>query len=301
MLVVFREWFYPYQQWKYKAIEVDEWKDAIEQTLDTIYERLIIRVHHILKEQSESKEILFVPSQSLALLPLHAASWKDANRVKRYLFEEYTISYAPSISVFKRCVENEKQRSNKTLFVTNPTGDLYFSEQEVSYIERLQQPSRNYSGKDATKRAVIEALREAYGFTHFSCHGFYRSENPFESGLVMFDGEVIKLGEIINCNLKSNWLTTLSACETGMVDFQSPTDEHFGLPLGFIFAGSPSVWASLWSVSDLATSDLMQEAYENLGKEEYKSNKPEALRQAQLSMLRGEFPFNWAGFQHFGV
>ncbi len=116
--------------------------------------------------------------------------------------------------------------------------------------------------------------------------------------------EVIKLSGIINSNLQSNWLTTLSACETGMVDFGSPTDEHFGSPLGFIFAGSPSVWASLWSVSDMATSELMKMAYENLGKEEYRDNKPEALRQTQLSMLNDDdsaHPFNWAGFQHFGV
>lgn len=119
--------------------------------------------------------------------------------------------------------------------------------------------------------------------------------------MVMSD-KVIKLSEIINSNLQNNWLTTLSACETGMVDFASPTDEHFGLQLGFIFAGSPSVWASLWSVSDMATAELMQMAYENLNTEEHKNNKPEALRQAQLEMMKEySHPFFWAGFQHFGV
>lgn len=171
------------------------------------------------------------------------------------------------------------------------------------FIKNLHQPSKNLQGKNAIKSDVIDELREDYGFTHFSCHGFYRQENPFDSGLIMFDKEVIKLSEIINSDLKNNWLTTISACETGMVDFQSPTDEHFGLPLGFIFAGSPSVWASLWSVSDMATSGLMQMAYANLSKEEYKNNKTEALRQAQLAMLKGDYPhpFFWAGFQHFGV
>lgn len=88
--------------------------------------------------------------------------------------------------------------------------------------------------------------------------------------------KVMNLSKIINCNLQSNWLTTFSACETGMGDFASPNDEHFGLPLGFIFTVSPSVWASLWSVSDMAASELMQKAYENLSKEEYKYNKPKA-------------------------
>lgn len=296
------KWLNPYLRWKGRKVGIDVWRNAIEQTLDTVYEKLIIHVHRVLKEKPSSKEVLFVPNQSLALLPLHAASWKDETGERRYLLEEYTISYAPSVSVFKRCQENEKQRSNKTLFVTNPTGNLDSSEKEVEFIQSLHQDNKNLSNENATKSAVIEALRDDYSFAHFSCHGFYNQADPFESGLVMFEDEVIKLSEIINSNLQNNWLTTLSACETGMVDFASPTDEHLGLPLGFIFAGSPSVWASLWSVSDLATSELMQKAYENLSSEEYKNNKLEALRQAQLSMFQKyPHPFNWAGFQHFGV
>lgn len=325
MFYLFRDnWLTPYQKWKHKETDSKNWERAIEQTLEMIYEKLIFRVHQILWGKSDCKEVLFVPNRSLALLPLHAASWKEADGKKHYLLEEFTISYAPSLSVFKRCLENEKQRSNKTLFVTNPNecdtkrhkksfpcaemlnygrynSHLDFSEAETSFIKGLHQPSNNLQGKDATKYAVNEALREDYGFAHFSCHGFYHQENPFDSGLVMSD-EVIKLSEIINSNLQNNWLTTLSACETGMVDFASPTDEHFGLPLGFIFAGSSSVWASLWSVSDWATSELMKTAYENLSREEFLNNKPEALRKAQLSILKHlSHPFFWAGFQHFGV
>ena len=302
MFYLFRDnRFFPYQRWKFEETGIDEWKQAIEQTLETIYEKLLNLVHRILREKSVCNEVLFVPNQSLALLPLHAACWKDADGKKHYLLEEFTISYAPSVSVFKRCLENEKPHSNKTLFVTNPTADLFFSEQEVSHLQKFQQPNKNFLRNEAAKLSVIEALRDDYSFAHFSCHGFYHQENPFESGLVMSD-EVMKLSEIINCNLQNNWLTTLSACETGMVDFQSPTDEHFGLPLGFIFAGSPSVWASLWSVSDMATSELMKTAYESLNFEEYKNNKPEALRQAQLTILKHlPHPFFWAGFQHFGI
>lgn len=302
MFYLFRDnWLTPYLQWKNGETNIESWKQAIEQTLETIYEKLLIYVHLILRQRPNYKEVLFIPNRSLALLPLHAASWKEADGKRHYLLEEFTISYAPSVSVFKRCLENEKPRSDKTLFVTNPKEDLFFSEQEVSHLEKLQQPSKNYLRNEATKSTVIEALRDNYGFAHFSCHGFYHQENPFDSGLVLSD-EVIKLSEIINCNLQNNWLTTLSACETGMVDFASPTDEHFGLPLGFIFAGSPSIWASLWSVSDMATAELMKMAYENLNLEGFRNNKPEALRQAQLAILKHlPHPFFWAGFQHFGV
>ena len=312
------DWLIPYQNWKKdhkmptlkdaswqvlpsSQIKTKDWIASMERNLKTIYKKLMIHVHRILKEKSPTKEILFIPSQSLAVLPLHAASWKDKNGEIRYLLEEFTISYCPSVSVFKRCQENEKSRTDRTLLITNPTGDLIFSEKETESIKTFHQPSMNLPGKKATKSAVIKALRDDYSFTHFACHGFYHLENQFDSGLVMAD-QVIKLSEIINCHFQNNWLTTLSACETGMVDFASPTDEHFGLPLGFIFAGSPSIWASLWSVSDETTSLLMQDAYQNLSKEEFHNNKPEALRQAQLSTLRKfSHPYYWAGFQHYGI
>ena len=315
----YHDWLLPYQQWKKgkhlprnlreafpdflssPETEIKDWFFLMEQTLETIYQKLLIYVHQILKEKSQNKKILLIPSQSLALLPLHAASWKDESGKKHYLLEEFTISYCPSVSVFKRCQENEKGRINKTLLVNNPGRDLTFSEREVRSIKKIHQSNTIISGKNATKSAVLKALSDDYGFTHFACHGFYNQENQFDSGLIMADEE-IKLSEIINCNLQKNWLTTLSACETGVVDFASPTDEHFGLPLGFIFAGSPSIWASLWLVSDEQTSLLMQKAYEHLSKKAYRNDKPEALRQAQLLILR-EFshPYYWAGFQHFGM
>lgn len=331
-------WFAPYQLWNEGKIDNDIWEKKVEETLDALYEILMVRVHKGLDEfyerswnlagRSSGKNVLFVPTQSLALLPLHAASWKDDRGKRHHLIEEYTISYAPSVSVFNRCRENERGRAtNNALFVTNPNkcdtvlhsqessyscaefdeyksyrSHLEHSEREVSHIEKILRPNKNLLGKDATKSSVIETLnKDNFTFSHFSCHGFYNQENFFESGLVMSDG-VITLTEIINCNLRDNWLTTLSACETGMVDFSSPTDEHFGLPLGFVFAGSPSIWASLWSIDDEFTSDLMKFAYENLNKREFQNNKPEALRQAQLAMYQHfPNPYYWAGFQHLGI
>ena len=74
-------------------------------------------------------------------------------------------------------------------------------------------------------------------------------------------------------------LVTLSACETGQVDFRPTSDEYIGLPSGFLFAGSPSVVSSLWRVSDISTSFLMVQFYQRL-----KAGQPVpiALNQAQI-------------------
>lgn len=301
----YQDWLLPYENWKRERVDIDILKESIAKVLRELDEKLMFKVWEVLDARAGITEVLFVPNQSLALLPLHAASWTDEGGNRRYLLEKYTITYASSISVFKRCQENQSPRTNTTLFVTNPTDDehLRYSEEEVREIRSLEGHRRHqeFPIGGAAKSAVVKALEGDFGFIHFSCHGFYNYYNAFHSGLVMTD-DVLSLSEIVNCNLRNNWLTTLSACETGMVDFRSPTDEHFGLPLGFIFAGSPSVWASLWAVSDYATSHLMTEAYKNLNKEEYKSSKAGALRQAQLEIMKKlPHPFYWAGFQHFGV
>jgi CHAT domain-containing protein len=57
-----------------------------------------------------------------------------------------------------------------------------------------------------------------------------------------------------------------------------------GLTRAFIYAGTPSVVASLWSVDDSSTARLMASFYRNLKT----MSKVEALRQAQLELIRGE-------------
>jgi CHAT domain-containing protein len=83
-------------------------------------------------------------------------------------------------------------------------------------------------------------------------------------------------------DLKAN-LVVLSGCDTGLGKL-STGDELVGLTRAFIYAGTPSVVASLWSVDDSSTAQLMASFYRNLKT----MSKVEALRQAQLELIRGE-------------
>lgn len=294
------KWLKPYKE---SEKDLHGWLKAIVEVLYEIDEKLIFKVREVLNDKTDVKDVLFVPNQSLALLPLHVACREENGKI-RYFLEDYNVSYCPSVSVFKRCLENEKPRSEKTLGIITPTKDLAgFNEEQLKLLDDFNIEATKLSNDGATLHNVQTALKNDYGFIHFFCHGKYDEGNQFDSGLRMTD-KVLKLSEIMNNDLQTNWLTVLSACETGVVNAWSATDEHFGLPLGFVFAGSPSVWASLWSVTAATTSDLMQRAYQNLNKAEYRNNKSEALRQAQLEMSQDKdfsHPFYWAGFQHFGA
>ena len=74
-------------------------------------------------------------------------------------------------------------------------------------------------------------------------------------------------------------LVTLSACETGLTDPTSISDEYIGLPSGFLYAGCANVVSSLWTVNQVSTAFLMIKFYKNLKKNQISVAK--ALNDAQ--------------------
>ncbi|MDJ0517833.1 MAG: CHAT domain-containing protein, partial [Trichodesmium sp. MO_231.B1] len=76
-------------------------------------------------------------------------------------------------------------------------------------------------------------------------------------------------------------LLVLSACKTAFGD----KNAELGFAGLAVAAGVKSALASIWYVSDEGTLGLMTEFYTHLNNAEIKA---EALRQAQLTMLRGE-------------
>jgi len=77
-------------------------------------------------------------------------------------------------------------------------------------------------------------------------------------------------------------------------------DELVGLTRAFLYAGTPTVLSSLWSVFSEPTKELMVMFYRFVS--EQRMNKAEALRQAQLALLKGRYPHPvyWAAFQLVG-
>jgi CHAT domain-containing protein/tetratricopeptide (TPR) repeat protein len=90
--------------------------------------------------------------------------------------------------------------------------------------------------------------------------------------------------EVSNLDLRGCELVVLSACESGLGKLEAG-EGVLGLQRGFHLAGARTVVSSLWSVSDPATSVLMEQFYANLWSEKPLS-RLEALRQAQLYVLR---------------
>jgi hypothetical protein len=140
---------------------------------------------------------------------------------------------------------------------------------------------------------------------HIASHAAFNPIAPLQSGLYLAaddanDG-VLHLDEVYGLNLAATDLVVLSACQTNVGEV-SPGDDVLALNRAFLFAGAPTVIASLWNVDDEATSILMTHFYGYLAEGR---GKAEALRQAQIDLRaeRPEYahPFYWAAFVLNGI
>lgn len=209
----------------------------------------------------------------------------------KFLIEEYEMFYTPSASVLKFVYEKRKKITDKLIAFGNPDiGDvklnLPYAEDEVRKIKDTYPESVLYLKENATE-GKVKALSGNYNIIHFASHGELNPDAPLFSSIRLAkdkdeDGR-LEVNEIFNLNLKNTSLVTLSACETAIGKLTNG-DELVGLTRGFIYAGTPSIVASLWNVYDQSTSELMNLFYKNL-----KSHpKSESLRMAQLEMIRGK-------------
>ncbi len=93
---------------------------------------------------------------------------------------------------------------------------------------------------------------------HFATHGLIDEEKPDLSSLVLTSrkdsGEdgFLQAKEIFRLKLNAD-LIVLSACQTGLGKLIRG-EGMVGLTRAFMYAGTPSVVVSLWSVSDMSTA-----------------------------------------------
>lgn len=236
---------------------------------------------------------------------LHYIPFAALNYNHRLLIEDHTVFQLPSASIMKFCRNKKKEVRAKLLAIgnpdlNNPHLDLAASMVEVEKIGKLYPGSKVLTRSFADKTTFKENAR-SYEILHLACHAVFNADQPLDSALLLspsrYDDGRLTANEIFDLDLKSS-LVTLSACQSGLSRIRAG-DEMMGLPRAFIYAGSPSIVASLWNVNDEATAILMERFYRNLQNKE----KDEALRDSQLFLMRDprfDHPYFWAAFVLIG-
>lgn len=185
---------------------------------------------------------------------------------------------------------------------------LSAARREASRVASLLPPDTVQTLFDfqASKSSLFEAEMSNYRVIHLATHGLLNNLKPEYSGLILSMINEIGLGqdgflfmpEIFNLNLASD-LVVLSSFRTAGARLRSESLK--GITRAFMYAGSPRVLISLWSVDEAASTELLSIFYKKMLVE--KLSPTSALRAAQTAIAkdaRWQSPHYWAGFQIYG-
>jgi CHAT domain-containing protein len=204
---------------------------------------------------------------------------------------------------------------------------LPYTRREVEGIANVfpEGTVQTFLGAEAIEER-IKSLDRDTRILHIAAHGHTDKHLPSSSFIALTipedvfrddteterDNGLLQVWEIFERVRIDADLVVLSACESGLGQ-NLGTEGLIGLTRAFQYAGARSVVASLWSVADQSTSELMIRFYRHLRDG---LSKDEALRAAQIELIRGPIevtdadgrkvridasaPYYWAAFQVFG-
>ncbi len=186
---------------------------------------------------------------------------------------------------------------------------------------------RLIKGKEASEEKVKELSEkgtlEKYKVVHFSTHGFFATDYPPFTSLILsetsnknenekkeenlkkdeklkkHDDGYLTVGEAAILRLKAD-LVTLSACETGFGD-KTEGEGFIGFIRAFHVAGANAVSATLWKVDETATLLITENVYKAV--RDKKIGYKEAYAMAKKDLLNKEKykdPYYWSSFSVYG-
>ena len=132
-------------------------------------------------------------------------------------------------------------------------------------------------------------MRKSYNILHLATHAVFLDRSPENSFILMGDGNRLNLQDIKNWQLPNVDLITLSACQTALGGELGSGLEVLGFGYQLQLTGARSSISSLWSVDDGGTQRLMKIFYSLL---QQGMPKAEALQQAQVALIKGDFTAN---------
>ncbi|MGK7881689.1 MAG: CHAT domain-containing protein [Crocosphaera sp.] len=253
-------------------------------------------------QKLQIKTLVFVPDGVFRNAPMGALY--DG---QKYLIENYQVVVSPGLTLLSpKPLQNQ---GLKTLFggitETFEQDDfvpLFYVEQELKSIQN-KVPNIALLNEEFTLDNLKSVLQnQSFPIVHFATHGQFSSDFE-QTFIVAWDSyiNVLELEKLLKENdpRGSNpiELLILSACETASGDSRAA----LGLAGFAVRAGARSTLATLWSVNDQAAAVIMEQFYKQLSTN--KLSKAEALRKAQLTMLKNRWyrhPFYWSAYTLVG-
>ncbi len=248
---------------------------------------------------SNIKTLVFVLDSPLRNIPMSVL-----HDGQQYLIEKYGIAITPGLQLIKPQPIAQQQLRALTAGLTEARGGfppLRYVADELNTIQSQVAEAETLVDRDFTSNAFQSKINQLpFRVVHLATHGQFSSqaENTF---ILTWDDRinVNQLNNLLRSSELGNQevieLLVLSACETLTGDKRAA----LGLAGVAVRAGARSTLATLWRVNDEATSLLMGGFYQGLSDRNKTVTKAEALRQAQLTLLKSDRfnrPHFWASY-----
>lgn len=274
------------------------YKNDYKRVSQQLYDWLIRPIEQQFNENTINT-LIIVPGGALRNIPF--AALHDGNQ---FLIEKYAIANSPGLSII-----NPQPLPKDSLSIL--LAGLSESVQNFSPLPQVNQElasiNQNYTAttllnKTYTKDNLIKTLRNnPFSIVHIATHGKF-SEKPENSYLLTHEDRITltELGQLLKQTQfrdSAVELLIMSACETAVGNHKS----SLGMAGIALQSGARSTIASLWQVSDKATSTLMDNLYSHLNNKSL--SKAKALQQSQQALIRKngyDHPYYWAPFLLIG-
>ncbi|MEM8805055.1 MAG: CHAT domain-containing protein [Cyanobacteria bacterium P01_G01_bin.38] len=242
--------------------------------------------------EQEIGNIAFVMAPGLRSLPVSVLH--DGTD---FLIEHYSVGLMPSIALsdlrYVDVRDSEVLAMGASSFTDQPA--LPAVPIELTTITEQLWPGDFLLNETFTPDLLIaNRERKPYGIVHLATHGEFQAGSVDNSYIQFWDQRLgVDQLRALRLNSPPVELMVLSACRTALGNEEAE--------LGFaglaVQSGVKTALASLWKVDDVGTAGLMTQFYSSLREEPIKA---EALRQAQLAMLRGDIQIKnerlvWSG------
>ncbi|MEQ9235821.1 CHAT domain-containing protein [Coleofasciculus sp. E2-BRE-01] len=229
--------------------------------------------------------LIFSMDAGLRTLPL--AALHDG---QQFLIEAYSLGLIPSVSLTDTRYQSLKNATILAMgaseFPDSTLSPLPAVPIELSTIlAEFGQGKLLLNDQFTLDNLKTQRQETSFDIVHLSTHASFPRDRNYSPYIQLWQQRV-GLNEL----RQVQWyapptveLLTLSACETAVGNDQA----EMGFAGLAVQAGVKSALASLWKVDDLGTLAVMTEFYQQLNSENV-SIKAEALRQAQLALLRSQ-------------
>lgn len=284
-----------------------------------VYDTLIAPVEAMLASE-QVHTVVFVPDDALRAVP-PAALWDG----RGFLVERFALATVPGLRLTRGAKGGlpwsppRVLAAGLSLGATVDSGNRTQRYAPLEFVHaEMDALARQFSARPVLDgRFTLDALRAGldsgrFDVVHLSTHGEFSGEST-ETYLLLSgptpEAQLLTLEElnllITPAQLRGTpvRLLTLSACRTAEGD---PNRAALGLGGVALKAGARSALASLWYVNDRVTARLMSQFYASYADDRGEVGLAEALRRAQLSILRDpedlryRHPCYWAPYLLIG-